>query len=112
MVIALVLAVAAGFLIKDADNQPIIIQAINYVRPANNAMTDTGAVVDSGSVADTGVVADEVVAPEANADDAADEVVAPEANGDAADDEVVAPAVEPTVEAEAGVEVVAPEAAQ
>ncbi len=52
MVIALALAIAAGLLIKDADQQPLIMQVINYVRaPKTAEVQDTGT---------TGVVADEV----------------------------------------------------
>ncbi len=53
MFIALVLAIAAGFLIKDANDQPVIMQAVNYIRAPRAAVVEvaTGDVMATGEVA-------------------------------------------------------------
>lgn len=56
MVIALALAVAAGFLIKDAENQPVILHVVNYMKSkapmSGDVVPATGDVVATGAEAE------------------------------------------------------------
>jgi hypothetical protein len=111
MIIALVLAVAAGLLIKDADNQPIIMQAINYVRTPNVVVDDaevaTGTDADMPTGADADMPSDDAdMATGTDADDTMpSDDDADVATGTDADDTMPSADVVPAGEGEVGIEV-------
>jgi hypothetical protein len=106
MFIALVLAVAAGFLIKDANDQPVIMEVVNYIRAPRAAVVEvaTGDVMATGEVAAEVATGTDTVVVDAAADIATGTEVA-----DAA--EVVATGTD-TVVVDADAEVVATGTAQ